>query len=357
MSFLTASNLVYSIKQLNSNQHFNYVNPRTKNLIKIVHITLPEGPIQIKRWNKEKGSEASAKIESISSEMLWRIANAFSENVPVNFDRVLGASYNTRSVLEALLAHTPQFYFCHPGRFESKGDISSTKKGHKHLLWKPNSPHENGVMREAKVNIIVSELPHSDLHYNGIELIDLPQQDNLAVSTDRRHCFMQVALYEIGKHLGYRTWIAQNDRGIIYENRRIIEHECVVNKLESENMLMAYAEARKRAKYIDCIWFKNGKLMPAVLEVEHSTGITSGLDRMKSLQNEIPSILTKYVIVAPDEDRKKVLNEANKEHYKSLDTRFFAYTAVEELLALCHKRKITGITDQFLDCYMERMVS
>ena len=48
--------------------------------------------------------------------MIWRVANAISEGEPINFDRVLGGSYNTRSVLESLLASTPEFYYCYPGR-------------------------------------------------------------------------------------------------------------------------------------------------------------------------------------------------------------------------------------------------
>lgn len=49
-------------------------------------------------------------------------------------------------------------------------------------------------------------------------------------------------------------------------------------------MLASYEEARVAANLIDCIWFKNGKLMPAVMEVEQSTGVTSGLTRMKNFK-------------------------------------------------------------------------
>jgi len=52
-------------------------------------------------------------------------------------------------------------------------------------------------------------------------------------------------------------------------------------------------------------------------------------------------------------DRGKVLKEANQEQFKSLDVKYFPYSAVEELYALCNKRKIRGITEEFLDCYME----
>jgi type II restriction enzyme len=74
------------------------------------------------------------------------------------------------------------------------------------------------------------------------------------------------------------------------------------------------------AKFIDCIWFQNHRFMPAVMEVEHITGVTSGLTRMKGLYDIIPSINTRYVIVAPD-DRDKVIDEANRKQFKCLDTR------------------------------------
>ncbi|MCG8578274.1 MAG: hypothetical protein MI866_00055, partial [Bacteroidales bacterium] len=116
-------------------------------------------------------------------------------------------------------------------------------------------------------------------------------------------------------------------------------------------------EAIKAALLIDCIWFKNGRLMPAVMEIEHSTGVTSGLTRMKNFYDRFPPFPTRYVIVAPDEDRNKVVQEANKPQFSDLETKFFPYSAVEELYALCQKRKLKGVTEEFLDCYMETIVN
>ena len=96
--------------------------------------------------------------------------------------------------------------------------------------------------------------------------------------------------------------------------------------------------------------------MPAVMEVEHTTGVTSGLTRMKGLQDNIPSFKTRYVIVAPDDDRQKVVDEANRAQFLSLDTRYFSYSAVEELYYICTHRNLHGVTQDFLDCYMEPVV-
>ena len=340
------------------NQSYSYINPRTKGLITIEHVELPEGPIKIKRYDPSKGgSRAKAKEESISSELIWRYANAFQKGLPVNADRVLGASYNTRSVIESLLANTPQFYFAYPGRIERIAGKEKIRKGHKHLIWRPDKPHRLGTVEEIKTDIIISEVPSIDVVYDAVVLpakaLDVTELD---IEMQRRHAQIQVALYKIGKQLGFRTWIAQNDKGIVYENKKLGESEGVISTLKDERLMMAYSEAMKAALMIDCIWFRNAKFMPAVMEIEHSTGVTSGLSRMKSFKDKFPPFPTRYVVVASDEERKKVVQEANKEQFKDLDTKFFSYSAVEELYSLCERRKLNGVNDEFLDCFMESVV-
>jgi type II restriction enzyme len=176
------------------------------------------------------------------------------------------------------------------------------------------------------------------------------------INIARRHAQIQVALVEIGKQLGFRTWVAQNDKGIIYKDRPLKDMETVVSSLKNEKLLIGREEAAENAKLIDCVWFKNGKLMPAVMEIEHSTGVTSGLTRMKNFYDEFIRLEgVRYVIVAPDELRSKVLQEANKAQFRALNTLFFPYSAVDELYSLCKRRNIRGVTEDFLDCYMEPM--
>lgn len=357
MERITGYNLISYINQLPKNQDYNYVNPSTKGLIRILDVNLPDGPIVFKRWNPSKGGTASgAKNETISAEMVWRLANAFAEGQPVNVDRVFGASYNTRSVLESLVAHTPQFYYCYPGRIMDIGGHSTIERGHKHLLWKPNEPHENGVLLEVETDVAVSEIPISSAVYDSLYLPDTLDLNGMDIEVARRHTQIQIALYLIGLQLGFRTWIAQNDKGIKYQNKPLIEQQGIVTSLNNENLVGPYNGAVSAGAFIDCIWFKNGRLMPAVMEVEHTTGVTSGLERMYNFYRHIPPIRTRYVIAAPDEDRELVVREANKDMFCELDTRFFPYSAVEELYTICQRRKLHGVTEEFLDCYMEPVV-
>lgn len=358
MKILTANNLTSFINQLPKNQLYHYINPRTKTVLSIEFVELPQGPIKIKRFDPSKGEKIQdAKEISISTEMIWRYSNAFQEGLPINVDRVLGASYNTRSALESLLAHTPQFYFTYPGRIERIGGREKIKKGHKHLMWLPNKPHEVGIALEEKTEMVISEVPSSDVIYDAVILSEKSfERVELDIAIQRRHAQIQVALYKIGKQLGFRTWIAKNDKGIIYNDKKLGESDGIIGSLNNEKLIMAHEEAIKAALLIDCIWFKNGRLMPAVMEVEHSTGVTSGLTRMKHFKDKFPPFPTRYVIVASDDERAKVVREANKNQFRDLDTKYFSYSAVEELYSLCERRKVKGITEEFLDCFMESVV-
>lgn len=355
MGSLTASNLVRFIAQLDGSVNYNYVYSRTRTLVRIARIESTEGPIFIRRGENSK-KISQEKEESISSEMLWRVANAISPNAPFNLDRILGASYNTRSALEALLAHTAEFYFCYPGRVESTGGQPKIKKGHKHLIWLPDRPHKVGAMEVAQTNVVISELQPHSIQYDVIPSAQ-NSESSLGEAHTRRHAQMQIALYFIGQQLGFRTWIAQNDHAISFQGKRLVEYEGVLPALSQARLIANHPEIIEAAKLIDCIWFKNGTLLPAVIEIEHSTGITSGLTRMKKLKELAPGFPTRYVIVAPDELRAKVVKESNQLAFRDLDARFFPYSAVEEMYSLFERRKPQGITQEFLDCFMEKVVS
>lgn len=358
MGIITAYNIAKAISCLPKNKDYNYIVKSNPGKIRVVDVEMPSGPIHIKRWNPAKGeSPTSAKIESISSEMIWRIANAVSENEPFNFDRILGASYNTRSVLESLMAHSPEFYYCYPGRIKDVDGRTSIESGHKHLLWLPNEPHDNGLLVERDIKgMAISEIPTQSVVYDSLVLPDsMTTGAGLDIDVVRRHTQIQIALYLIGLQLGYRTWIAQNDMGIIYQDRPLLNHPGIISSITNDENVVSAFHAEQSAKLIDCIWFQNHRFMPAVMEVEHTTGVTSGLTRMKGLYDAMPDLKTRYVIVAPDEDRDSVVEKINREQFRCLDARYFSYSSVEELYYFCTHRKLHGVTQDFLDCYMEKV--
>lgn len=366
MRQLSASNIISAISHLNRNVEYDYINPTNKGKIHISRVN-PNGPIYIKRYNPSLTIEqakkrnqartlAEAKEVTVSIEMIQRYANAIEENKPANIDRILGASYNTRAALESLLAYTPEFYFCYPGRVYTDGGREKVEKGHKHLMWTPDNPHKEGIIIQCETDMIISEIPTKEIVYESLYIPDVLVDHTIDIDIQRRHAQIQIALYIIGKHLEYRTWIARNDQGITYQDKRLCELPGVVSSLNGENIIKAFDGAINAAMFIDCIWFQNGKLMPAVMEIEHTTGIKSGIDRMMNLRDQMPALLTRYVIVAPDEDREKVFEIGHMSMYQNMNIRYFSYSAVEELYWICVNRNIgRTVTDSFLDCFMERV--
>lgn len=350
----TVANLVKSLGRLRKDVWFDYVNIRTVTQVRIADVVYPEGPIYLERKSGDKISETQ-----LSSAMLRRVANYLEEGIPMNLDRVLGASYNTRSALESLMAHTPEFYWCLPGRIEKTETGEVVKRGHKHLIWLPKSPHRAGVMAEHALanQMAISELPVQTIVY---EALSFPEAGLSAADIDekRRHIQIQILLAYIGCHLGFRTWIANNDRNHLVQGKRISDIEGVIESLKGEKVLQSYSEAIRDALLIDCIWFKNGRLMPAVIEVEHSTGVTSGLTRMKRFQDSGPALADiRWVIAGPDESRAEVIRKSTVPQFESLKTKFFPYSAIEELYDLCRRRRVSNdsITEKFLDGFMERI--
>lgn len=360
MTRLTASNLVRAIAKLSTNVAYNYASDTNVRKIEIVGIEGPEGPIRVKAYDPNNGETPGlTRAKSISTAMLWRAANALSTKQPINLDQLFHGSGNTRSVLEALLALTPEFSMCRPRRLEKYGDTTVSKDGTKHIWWRPEHPHKAGVVNWIETEIVISELQASQVSYGDVDLSAFSDLKNVHVhasapiGVQRRHAQIQIALIAIGRALKFKTSVAVQDQAILYEGQRLIEMDGVVKHLGDLTQISAHPAAIKSVRDIDVVWFKNGSLMPAALEIEHTTGIKSGLDRLKGLQDIIPGQNVRYVIVADDAEREKVVRYANEERFKSLNIRYFSYSAVEELYSLCDRRELKGVTEAFLDSFME----
>ena len=348
----TAGDICRAVSALDRNRLYGYINERTHGEIQLVSVTRPEGPITIRR---RKVGGQWGKLETMSSQMLWRVANALSTGMPINVDRVLGGSYNTRSVLEALLANTSEIYTCMPGRLENIGGVISVKRGHKHILFDPVNLHQPGmvVARDLGENCVISETPTAE---NMYDVAPPPDNGGLPPEIARRHSQMQVALAEVGRALDMRTWVAVEDHGIVHDGRNILQFPFIVKSLESERVISNFPEAMKVGQHIDCLQFNGG--LPFAFEVEHTTGVTSGLTRMLHFHEKAPHLSTKFVVVAPDEDRGLVMERANHPQYNEISPWYLPYSNVEELYSFSKKRNgvIRGVGKDFLLNFMERCV-
>jgi type II restriction enzyme len=349
----TASYLVKEIERLDFHMILHYPNPGTSTTLRILGIQGLEGPIEIERIIPGRSSPVR---ESISSEMLWRYASSLVEERPVNVDRVFGGSYNTRSALETVLAHTGPFYLCYPGRIIARSSTSiRIVQGHKHLLWLPRSPHEYGKIVKKEVTAAIAE-SHLSQPMHEIPRIPDGSEDPDAL---RRHLQIQSLLVDIGCRLGMRTWVAANDRGAEIGKRGPLgQLPGVLADLDAdESLLRGRFDAISAARLVDCIWMREGRYMPAVIEVEHSTGVTSGLTRMNKLRETVPSFATRYTIAAPDEARDEVVRKAADPQFCDLHPYYLPYSAIEELFDLSNRRVLpTGpCGDKLIEAFIEEL--
>lgn len=112
------------------------------------------------------------------------------------------------------------------------------------------------------------------------------------------HSEVQSWLRDLGQALGYRVWIAANDRGRLYNGRPLGEG-CLT---ALPPVLMA-APGAEMVRLIDVLWLKpDTDRVAAAFEVEHSTSIYSGVVRMLDLAlgHADPHAEGGLFLVAPD---------------------------------------------------------
>jgi len=161
-------------------------------LILIDNLVLPNRPIYFKRYDPTLGGTPSnARRTPISTQMIARVAGALIPNNPINLDRILGASYNSRSVLESLLAHSPQFYYCYPERIDRfKHEV---KTGHKQLMWYPKEPNPLDKMIEKEADIEISELTTVTI-FESLTVPIKELNNDIDINTRKQHSGTQIHL-------------------------------------------------------------------------------------------------------------------------------------------------------------------
>lgn len=353
MRKLKVSEIVEMISKLGTHEIFKYYKGKTS--IQLTGIEKPEGPIRFIRWGESSNKKSTG---SISKNQLSMAAHVFSRkpNYPIHFDRLFSGSGNSRAAFETILALTPNFFICYPEKTNIyTGEIENNLK---HIMWCPDEYHNLGVLETKNYTQIISEL-ELDTDFGNIQINDTMLNDEFHdINTKRIHTQMQVAIVRIGNALNFKTWIAKNDHHIQIENSTLGSLEGVLDSLENIPILYG-SESKKAASLIDCIWFsRDFRYIPAVIEIEHSTGVTSGLTRMLKLQETIPSVTMGYSVVAPNELRDKVVNEANNKIFKTLNVKYMPYSTIRELYGLIKKYKLNSYVDKnFITPFMENIVN
>ncbi len=136
--------------------------------------------------------------------------------------------------------------------------------------------------------------------------------------TDLDHTSAELILLKVGRMLGYETYTA--DPSQMSGSERLGN---IATLKEIEPFIPP--QSFDSAKRIDVLWLKDDA--PAVcFEVEHSTGVTSGLQRLYQIR-QLP---TKFFIIAPADVRNKFETEIRKAPFKQIASRYI-FKSYEDL--------------------------
>ncbi|MBN2456740.1 MAG: hypothetical protein JXB29_09440 [Sedimentisphaerales bacterium] len=137
-----------------------------------------------------------------------------------------------------------------------------------------------------------------------LEEVGVSDQADTQVVDSTNHIQIQYNLLKLGANMGFKLWVARNDRGKSYNGQIFGEMSQVVDELPTQ-----FNEAtNKTIELIDVLWLKGNSII-AAFEIECTTSVYSGLLRMSDLLALQPNLNIKLYIVAPDERREKVEQE------------------------------------------------
>jgi hypothetical protein len=119
---LTVDYLLNLLDEVTKNVGFDYVKPGSSK-VKLLSVNHSSKTVSLQRVTGPNYENAN-----ISKDTLSILVNSISENIPFSIESVLKGSGNKRSVYEAILARTSEFYKCTVGRI-------------KHLVWVPSQKH------------------------------------------------------------------------------------------------------------------------------------------------------------------------------------------------------------------------
>ena len=134
---LTVNHLIELFKEIPLGVSYDYVSG-IGNKARLVSVDETGGRVRMERISKDGSVD---KTTYLNTENLNALATKIKENTPITIDFALGNNGNTRSVFEAILIRTSEFYKC-------------MIKNSKHMVWIPSKKHKAGELCEIRLDEI-----------------------------------------------------------------------------------------------------------------------------------------------------------------------------------------------------------
>jgi len=143
------------------------------------------------------------------------------------------------------------------------------------------------------------------------------------------HDRMIKVLAELGQHMKYDVWIGEKEQNQNPELKKF----CTISDLEISGIDPV---ALSRLREVDVVWLMRKTVPVALLEVEHTTNIRSGIERTSNVFKALPHLSVKVVIVVPDGRVKHFRNVMNEPTFKTLTEGHEVYNATYSTVTATH---------------------
>ncbi|WP_281164398.1 type II restriction endonuclease [Liquorilactobacillus sicerae] len=163
----------------------------------------------------------------------------------------------------------------------------------------------------GKLNYIIPENSSDYIKVTESRTQKALRKKNQINDNKELHYKIQYLLADIGNAIGYQSWIAANDHGRKYQDKRLGDYSLATLPISMQKLPSHLFET---ISLIDVIWFSKSNIPIAAFEVEKSTSIMSGMNRMDDLYQVNHNDMMLY-IVSPDNREKEVLAQFNRPHY------------------------------------------
>ncbi len=215
---------------------------------------------------------------------------------------------------------------------------------------------------EAKDNPVVRPVDKRKLDYRPkpikakIGSVTVPEREEDTttrpyVKVPREHVEIQWLLLKLGADMGYDVWVAKNDRGRTFNNKKFAD----LPRLKASLPLQFDDATNKTIELIDVLWLE-GNAIIAAFEIESTTSVYSGLLRMADLVAMQPNLNIPLYLVAPDDRREKVMTEVNRPAFSRLSPplseicRFIPFSGLREQIA-----KVSSIIQYLKPEFLEEL--
>lgn len=162
----------------------------------------------------------------------------------------------------------------------------------------------------------VAEIPLASFKKDINRLENIAKIINIEIShkdVELTHYDLQAKLVLIGSYLGFRTYVAEPDKGRKTIFGKTLGELCSESNIPEGSIP---ALSKDTVKYVDVIWFDEEGYPTHAFEVEHTTDITKGLLRLY----QIHKLKVKMFIVS--EQKEKFEKEIKKSPFVTIKEEF-----------------------------------